>query len=121
MNNDHLQILRGKATASIQSSSPFILQTLMSLQSVGTSWHERRTKIQSLIANTPAPLVALHLGIQAYQQKNYDESWLYLQRLIREHDDDRESLYWGIKTLLALDRDEETPLLSERYLSLEPA
>ena len=81
----------------------------MSLQSVGTSWHERRTKIQSLIANTPAPLVALHLGIQAYQQKNYDESWLYLQRLIREHDDDRESLYWGIKTLLALDRDEETP------------
>ncbi|MGB0646287.1 MAG: hypothetical protein ACPGQS_03875, partial [Bradymonadia bacterium] len=120
MHNDHMQILGTKLNTSTQSSAPFILQTLMSLQSVGASWHEKRMKLQSLIATTPAPLLSLHLAIQAYQLKNFEDAWASLRHLIKQHDDDRESLYWSIKTLLALERDNETPLLAKRYLSLGP-
>lgn len=118
MQHDHMKVLEEKPSVRLQSSAPFVLQTLTSLRSVGTSWHEERMKIQSLFASPPAPLIALNMAIQAYRLKNFEDAWGYLQDLIQKHDDDRKVLYWGIKTLLALQRDNETPSLSKRYLSL---
>ena len=62
----------------------------------------------------------LELAIQSYQLKNFDEAWSFLKSLSIQHAEVRPVLLWSIKTLHALQRDDEAKRLSRRYLRLGP-
>jgi hypothetical protein len=99
-------------------SAAFTIQALVSLRNADAMWHALRRRYINIEQTQPPPLLLLQLAIQSHQLKNFTKAWSYLKPLSVQHAEVRPVLLWSIKTLHALQRDEEAKRLSRRYLRL---
>jgi hypothetical protein len=104
----------------VSPSIAFTIQSLMSLRTADVMWHPLRRRYINIEQAQHPPLLALQLAIQSYRLKGFAKAWSYLKPLSIQHGEVRAVLKWSIKTLHALQRDEEAKRLSQRYLRLGP-